>query len=178
MKKSAKRGVVAKEIPADRHGVVGSTELLKILGISYMNLFNWCKSGKITPLPSEGRKKTFDLDQVRAQLAGTYKSEPQVHGSGGGSRAEVKTQAPEITESVPEKAGEQPAAQSISRVPPSGFRPNNEVLIAAAEKNLLKFYRRKLKKIALATVDPTDKLHLLEFYFQLEHAKIKILPNG
>ena len=185
MKRTGKKHGAFRAIPPDRHGVVGSTELLGILNITYMQLFNWCKQGRIKPLPSESRNKTFDLDQVRAQLAGSTRparvttSEPQVQ-AGSSAVPPAKVGRPK---SVPEIAGDRPAAQiqlvgepKLIKLAQTDEAFDVDVLLAIAERSAVRKYRKRIRALAESATDPVIQLALLKRYVALEDARIQILP--
>lgn len=134
-----------KPIPPDRRGEVTSNELAKLLGVTYQSIFQWTKSGRITPIPSEIRNKKYDLDTVRAQLSGlpaapwpkaqlSSPTEPPSPKAQPGSGEPKRSNPPR--KSVPEIAGERPSGDP--------FETERDRALKAA----LKVYRKKLLRIA------------------------------
>lgn len=122
-------------------------------------VYYWVKTGKIQPIPGEGRAK-FDPDAVRAFAENIVtqikKKEPRVRSNGGGKRAGKLLQA----ESVTEKPGKRPAA------------PQSVIEVAALDA--YKAFKRSLRRQIQSAQEASDA----ESELQALRALVAVDRNG
>lgn len=131
IRKNTFRKPRVRAIAQTAEGQIGSTELAKLLGVSYQTIYNWMKTGKITPVEGEGRNKVFDVAQVREQVAAMKHVKLAAPAEESEKAAVIEATDPDLSariEALPEREG--PADDQVEELeaekPASPARPKRK----------------------------------------------------